>query len=45
MLDVVRSQAVGLDRFIDRIVNRVLRRKPEDLPEGRRASCPKPVSP
>jgi hypothetical protein len=26
-LDVVRSQAVGLDRFIDRWVRRLLRRK------------------
>ena len=34
MLDVVRSQAVGLDRFVQGIVNRILRRKPGDLPTG-----------
>jgi len=34
MLDVVRSQAVGLDRFVQGVANRILRRKAEDLPAG-----------
>jgi hypothetical protein len=34
LLDVVRASGVGLDDFIARIVNRVLRRKPGTLPVG-----------
>ncbi len=34
VLDVVRSQGVGLDDFMDRWTNRVLRRKPGSLPIG-----------
>jgi hypothetical protein len=33
-LDVVRAQAVGLDDFVARWVNRVLRRSPDSLPLG-----------
>jgi hypothetical protein len=33
-LDLVRSQAVGLDDFVARWVNRMLRRSPESLPLG-----------
>jgi hypothetical protein len=33
-LDVVRAQAVGLDDFFARWVNRVLRRPPADIPLG-----------
>jgi len=33
-LDVVRAQGVGLDDFFGRWVNRILRRRPEDLPLG-----------
>jgi hypothetical protein len=32
VLDVVRSQGVGLDAFVFRLVNRVLRRDPASLP-------------
>jgi hypothetical protein len=34
VLDAVRAQGVGLDDFVARWVNRVLRRKMEDLPVG-----------
>jgi hypothetical protein len=34
VLDLVRSQAVGLDDFVARLVNRILRRRPEELPLG-----------
>ncbi len=34
LLDVVRASGVGLDDFIARTVNRILRRKPESLPVG-----------
>jgi hypothetical protein len=34
VLDVVRAQGVGLDDFVARLVNRALRRTPEDLPAG-----------
>ena len=34
VLDVVRAQGVGLDDFISRWVNRVLRRSPDSLPLG-----------
>lgn len=34
VLDAVRAQGVGLDDFVARWVNRVLRRKVEDLPVG-----------
>ena len=34
VLDVVRSQGVGLDDFVARWVNRILRRNPADLPVG-----------
>lgn len=34
LLDVVRASGVGLDDFIARNVNRVLRRKPGSLPVG-----------
>ena len=34
VLDVVRAQGVGLDDFVARLVNRVLRRTPDDLPVG-----------
>ncbi len=34
VLDLVRAQAVGLDDFIARWVNRILRRRSEDLPLG-----------
>ena len=40
-LDLVRSQAVGLDDFIARWVNRILRRRSDDWPVG----PPKLVSP
>lgn len=33
-LDAVRSQGVGLDNFIGRFANRVMRRDPEALPPG-----------
>ncbi len=33
-LDVVRAQAVGLDDFVARWMNRILRRKADDLPLG-----------
>jgi hypothetical protein len=33
-LDAVRSQGVGLDNFIGRLANRVMRRDPEALPPG-----------
>jgi hypothetical protein len=33
-LDVVRSQGVGMDNFIARLANRVLRRDPAELPPG-----------
>ncbi len=33
-LDVVRAQGVGLDDFLARLVNRVLRRSPANLPLG-----------
>ncbi|MFZ4517674.1 MAG: hypothetical protein ACOYOP_04775 [Microthrixaceae bacterium] len=33
-LDAVRSQGVGLDNFIARMANRVLRRNPAELPPG-----------
>ena len=35
-LDAVRSQGVGLDNFIARVTNRVLRRDPAELPRGPR---------
>jgi hypothetical protein len=35
-LDSVRSQGVGLDDFVARWVNRILRRNPADLPLGPR---------
>ena len=51
-LDVVRSQGVGMDGFINRLVNRALGRDPAELPpgpplliDGRRALRPHPVSP
>jgi hypothetical protein len=34
VLDVIRAQGVGLDDFFARWVNRILHRKPEDLPAG-----------
>jgi hypothetical protein len=34
VLDLVRAQAVGLDDFVARWVNRILRRRAEDLPTG-----------
>ena len=34
VLDVVRAQGVGLDDFVARWVNRLLRRSAEDLPAG-----------
>ncbi len=34
VLDVIRAQAVGLDDFFARWVNRLLRRSPEQLPLG-----------
>ena len=34
VLDVIRAQAVGLDDFVARWVNRILRRRGEDLPLG-----------
>jgi hypothetical protein len=34
VLDVIRAQAVGLDDFFARWVNRILRRSPEQLPLG-----------
>ena len=34
VLDVVRAQGVGLDDFVARWVNRILRRSPEDWPSG-----------
>ncbi|HEX4219606.1 MAG TPA: hypothetical protein VHZ02_14620 [Acidimicrobiales bacterium] len=34
VLDVVRAQGVGLDDFLARWVNRILRRPPADLPLG-----------
>ena len=34
VLDLVRAQGVGLDDFLARWVNRVLRRRPGDLPLG-----------
>ncbi|HEV3282242.1 MAG TPA: hypothetical protein VG032_11635 [Acidimicrobiales bacterium] len=34
VLDLVRAQAVGLDDFVARWVNRILRRRAEDLPLG-----------
>jgi hypothetical protein len=33
-LDVVRAQGVGLDDFVARLVNRILRRSPDRLPLG-----------
>jgi hypothetical protein len=33
-LDAVRSQGVGLDNFIGRLANRVMRRDPKELPAG-----------
>ena len=33
-LDLVRAQAVGLDDFVARWVNRILRRKSDDWPKG-----------
>ena len=49
-LDVVRAQGVGLDDFVARWVNRILRRKTDDWPVGpprwwtRRSRCrPLPV--
>ena len=33
-LDAVRSQGVGMDNFIARVTNRVLRRDPAELPAG-----------
>ncbi len=33
-LDLVRAQGVGLDDFVARWVNRILRRNPDDLPVG-----------
>ena len=34
VLDVIRAQGVGLDDFVARWANRILRRRPEDLPLG-----------
>ena len=34
VLDLVRAQGVGLDDFVARWVNRVLRRKSDDWPVG-----------
>jgi len=34
VLDVIRAQGVGLDDFCARWVNRLLRRRPEELPLG-----------
>jgi hypothetical protein len=34
VLDVIRAQGVGLDDFLARWVNRLLRRSPETLPLG-----------
>ncbi len=34
VLDVIRAQAVGLDDFFARWVNRILRRSPQDVPLG-----------
>jgi anaerobic glycerol-3-phosphate dehydrogenase len=34
VLDVIRAQAVGLDDFFARWVNRILRRSPDELPLG-----------
>ncbi len=44
-LDVVRAQAVGLDDFVARWVNRVLRRKSNDWPVGppKLVNPPQPV--
>ncbi len=51
-LDVVRSQGVGMDGFINRLVNRALGRDPAELPpgpplliDGRRALPPAPGEP
>jgi hypothetical protein len=33
-LDFVRAQGVGLDEWINRWVDRILRRKPGDTPDG-----------
>ena len=33
-LDVVRSQGVGMDNFIARVVNRAMRRDQDELPQG-----------
>lgn len=44
VLDLIRAQSVGLDDFVARWVNRILRRSPEDLPLGPSPSVP-PVSP
>jgi hypothetical protein len=33
-LDVVRSQGVGMDNFIARLANRVMRRDMAELPSG-----------
>ncbi len=33
-LDVVRSQGVGMDNFIARVVNRAMRREQSELPQG-----------
>ncbi len=40
VLDLIRSQGVGLDDFVARWVNRILRRRPEDLPLGPAALVP-----
>ncbi len=34
VLDVIRAQGVGLDDFLARLMNRILRRKPQDVPLG-----------
>jgi hypothetical protein len=34
VLDVVRAQGVGLDDFVARWINRILRKNPEDWPAG-----------
>jgi hypothetical protein len=45
VLDVVRAQGVGLDDFAARWVNRILRRRSEDLPLGPPALVRPPAPP
>jgi hypothetical protein len=45
VLDVIRAQGVGLDDFIGRLVNRILRRTNQDLPLGPAALVVSPSGP